>query len=251
MIKMELMKQYGIGYHTKKEKTLVKTIECLPVTYIPYQVFLGSPKTFQISISEEDLQKSYELLHKRKISLFVHSPYVINLSKENSHETLIKNLEYAKKANCKGVVVHTGKYTTQSESKAIEIMYENLSKSIDYATEDCPILLETPSGQGTETLTECELFFDFVQRFDKRVSICIDTCHVFASGYKDPLLYIKYIHKKDPTLIKLIHFNDSKGDCSSCVDRHEIIGDGKIGLDVLENIAIFCKENNYPMVYEG
>ena len=77
---MELMKQYGIGYHTKKEKTLVKTIESLPVTYIPYQVFLGSPKTFQISINEEDLQKSYELLNQRKISLFVHSPYVINLS---------------------------------------------------------------------------------------------------------------------------------------------------------------------------
>ena len=51
---MELMKKYGIGYHTKKEKTLVKTIESLPVTYIPYQVFLGSPKTFQISINEED-----------------------------------------------------------------------------------------------------------------------------------------------------------------------------------------------------
>jgi deoxyribonuclease-4 len=247
---MELMKKYSIGYHAKKEKTLLKTIKSFPVSYIPYQIFLGSPKTFQVSLDEEDIKDSADLIIKNNISLFIHTPYVINLSKENVSEILIKQLEYAKKAKCKGVVVHTGKYTTNTESKAIEIMYENIKNAMEYATEECPILLETPAGQGTETLTECDLFYEFVTRFDRRVCICIDTCHVFASGYEDPLIYIQYIHKKDPDRIKLIHFNDSKGECCSCVDRHEMIGDGKIGFDVLENIAKFCKDK-YMMVYEG
>jgi endonuclease IV len=157
-----------------------------------------------------------------------------------------------------GCVVHCGKYT---KNTALEGLI-NMKQAIIYIIETIielkltsKLILETSTGQGTELLYRYDEFLNFYNSFEDEYKnyfkICIDTCHVFASGYKDPLLYIKYIHKKDPTLIKLIHFNDSKGDCSSCVDRHEMIGDGKIGLDVLENIAIFCKENNYPMVYEG
>jgi deoxyribonuclease IV len=248
---MELMLEHGIGYHTKKEKTLLKTITDLPTFEIPYQLFLGAPQNTKMALHDNP-DEVHELVQKTKASIFVHSQYIINLCSEEKYMTdlLIQNINYAKQCGFQGVVVHVGKYVKTDPEKAVEIMRTNLLRAIEEATEECPILLETPAGQGTETLTTCNEFVDFVKSFhDLRIRVCVDTCHVFATGY-DPLSYIEYVYKRGKSLIKLIHFNDSKTECGSCVDRHEIVGEGEIGKKKMEEIAIFCK-GKFKMVYEG
>jgi deoxyribonuclease-4 len=122
---------------------------------------------------------------------------------------------------------------------------------MEQATAECPVLLETPSGQGTETLVGQDEFIAFFQQFDDpRLRICVDTCHVFAAGI-DPLTYIKAVEQVNPHLLQLIHLNDSKAPCGSCVDRHEAIGQGHIGMEKMREIIVYGESKRYPMVYEG
>ena len=51
-------------------------------------------------------------------------------------------------------------------------------------------------------------------------------------------------------LLKLIHFNDSLGECGSCVDRHADIGLGKVGIAVLGKIADVAYRAGVPCVIE-
>jgi len=50
--------------------------------------------------------------------------------------------------------------------------------------------------------------------------------------------------------IKLIHANDSKSDVGSNIDRHEHIGQGKIGLEAFKNIVAFAQSQNIDMICE-
>lgn len=64
-------------------------------------------------------------------------------------------------------------------------MKKNLLECLPLATKECPLLLETPAGQGTETLKAMKDFIEFVAEIaDERLRICLDTCHVFACGHK-------------------------------------------------------------------
>ena len=130
-------------------------------------------------------------------------------------------------------------------------MRTNLLKAMEHATPACPVLLETPAGQGTETLTTYTEFVDFVASFaSDRLAICVDTCHVFATG-QDPLKYITdLLASPSAPLLRLIHFNDSSGCCGSCVDRHAFIGTGEIGLAKLTEVAKVCFAAAVPMLVE-
>ena len=177
------------------------------------------------------------------------------------HTTLlIKNLQYGARFGAKGVVVHVGKSVKMPLSVALENMRANLLLAIPHATEQCPILLETPAGQGTEMLTDVEEFIDFVASFgDVRLRACIDTCHIFVCGY-DPMEYIERFmgvgagagvgtdYRRD--LLKLIHFNDSAAVAGSRKDRHAFVGTGHIGLSGMSRIAECCSGWGLPMVIE-
>ena len=152
-------------------------------------------------------------------------------TQDDYHLTLLKkNLEYGVKSGAKGVVVHVGKATDKPLAKALENMLHNITLALEAATPECPLLLETPAGQGSEVLTKYEEFVEFVRVInDPRLKICVDTCHIFASGY-EPQKYVKdLLTSKDKSLLHLIHYNDSATPCGSCVDRHAFPGIGHIG----------------------
>ena len=256
---MLLREQFSIGNHTSKEKSLFSTVVHLVEKEgieRPFQVFLAGNQTSKMNIPDEDLIQTGEFINQTSLRLFIHSQYIINLcaepfDKDDYHvKTLVKNLEYGKIIGSKGVVVHVGKYTDKPLEIAMQNMRNNLLRAMEFATEECPILLETPAGQGTETLTKLEDFFEFVESFqDTRIQICVDTCHVFSLGY-DSLEYIKTISELNPTIIKVVHFNDSSTACGSHVDRHAFIGTGNIGIQKMHQIAEYCSSKNYPMIIE-
>ena len=69
------------------------------------------------------------------------------------------------------------------------------------------------------------------------LGVCIDTAHMFASGYdirtregvEDLVGRIGAAFA--PGTVKLVHANDSKAEFNSSKDRHEHVGEGKIGID--------------------
>jgi deoxyribonuclease-4 len=248
-----LIHECGIGCHTHKCSSLEETVRSVPDVTKPYQIFLSGPQNSNMNVKDADLAKTRAIVEQTGQQIFVHSQYIINLcstDKDNfAAKLLSKNLDAAKAAGFKGVVVHVGKSTTQPIPQAIEKMRSSLMVALDHASTDCPLLLETPAGQGTELLTEREEFLDFVSSFnDERIRVCIDTCHVFAAGH-NPLEYIQEALKR-PGLVKLIHYNDSLEACGACKDRHAFVGQGHIGFAMMREIAYLCVDNELPMVIE-
>ncbi len=244
---------YHIGFHTGKQKQLLNTVASLGDYTKPYQIFLSGPQNSHIKTDDADIAATLGFIGKVKAQIYVHSQYIINLCAKTNDDwhtnLLIRNLQITRAFGGRGVVVHVGKSTQQPLAEALETMRKSIAAAIEHATLDCPLLLETPAGQGTETLTDMKEFLDFVESFkDARLRMCLDTCHVFACGVQ-PIEYIQAALKR-PGLLKLIHFNDSHGGCGSCVDRHAATGTGKIGFKSMALIADTCAKAGLPMLVE-
>lgn len=257
-----LRDEYLIGYHISKEnlfkggktKTIYNTLKGLQSEY-PWQLFLESNLVTKKEIPDEDVAKTLNLIIENSLNVYVHSPYTINLctpheEKDGYHLTALqKNLCYAKNMGMKGVVVHVGKSTTLEIGVAMENMKNFIRLCLSDATVECPLLLETPAGQGTEVLTTSIEFAEFINEInDPRLQVCVDTCHVFAAG-ELPSEYLNVLFSKG-IIPKLVHFNDSMTERGSCRDCHEQIGRGKIGIEELRKCAVICASKNIPMLNE-
>jgi deoxyribonuclease-4 len=119
-------------------------------------------------------------------------------------------------------------------------------------------MLETTAGQGTAIGYRFEQLQKIIELVEKteRMSICIDTAHVFAAGYdiKNPEKFKKVIKTFDAIIgldrLKCFHMNDSKKELGSRVDRHEHIGKGFIGLDGFSNIMNDRRLKKIPKILE-
>jgi deoxyribonuclease IV len=218
--------------------------------------------------SNENIYKFNYFNSINKIKVFIHSNYTINLANEwDEHSWWIKDLinefELASKIFAEGIVVHCGKKLNLSLEKA----YNNMFSSIIYIlnkTEkynDIYFIIETSSGQGSETLTDLNNLSKFIYKFintkyDKRIKICIDTCHVFTAGYdirtkKGVDKFLKIFDKLiGLDRVALIHLNDSKEDLNSHKDRHESIGQGKIGRVGLNYFKNYFYKKNISIILE-
>ena len=241
-----IQQRFSIGMHISKKPSLVSTILEMN-TIQPFQIFLGSPSSSKLNISEIEIKETVDVMESKRV--YVHSPYLINLCKDGKRdELLVRNLQYSVALGCKGVVVHVGKSTKQEIKTAMKSMRLAITDALQFATPECPLLLETPAGQGTETLTIQDEFLRFVMSFgDPRLAICVDTCHVFTNGH-DPFEYVKAAYQTG--LLRLIHFNDSATTCGSCVDRHAYIGTGYIGPEKMEQLGAFGSACGIDMVVE-
>jgi deoxyribonuclease-4 len=247
---------HEIGCHIGKAKTITDTIRQVAHSPAPYQIFLSGPQNSNIKADDRDLASALALVEESGARIFVHSQYLINLSNKETedlwHEKLlIKNLQVCRAFGGQGVVVHVGKSVKLPKPEAIEQMRSAIGRCLEHATSECPLLLETPAGQGTELLTDMKEFLDFVESFaTPKLRVCLDTCHVFASGH-DPKAYLEACLAR-PGLLKLVHYNDSLGTCGSCVDRHAHIasGEGLIGFPKMSELAEICSANDIPMIIE-
>lgn len=198
------------------------------------------------------------------LTVFIHAPYVINLCANKSEirdgklvywqqDILNVDLQLAAIMGCKGVVVHTGAQKLLTLEVARNTMYHMVSTALQYATEDCKLLLETPCGEGTEICTRLSELGEFChlssEEQRKKLGLCVDTCHVFAAGY-DPLMYLQHWSEHMRVPICLVHFNDSKDPQGSHKDRHTPPGTGNIGPAKMQAIADWCVSHNIPMVVE-
>lgn len=229
------------------------------------QLFLTSPGNRLTAKKHEPILKKFkDYINKNNMKCVVHASYILNLAKDwDNHSWWLKNLEleleYANKINAIGVVVHCGNKMNLSKKKALDNMYSGINYVLNKTSKlKTKIIIETSSGQGSELCSDITELAKFYKRFknNKRVKICIDTCHVFAAGYditnKEKIVeFIKVINKligfKN---VALIHLNDSKNDRGEKKDRHESIGKGKIGLNAIKLLTKIFMKFKIPIVLE-
>lgn len=254
-----------LGSHVKKYGTYYETFSklegCVELDKYPVQIFTGSNKMWKrAKIDDKDIGRTREYIKENRIRGFIHSIYLINMSRigeefEKAREALAYDLKVGSMLGLCGVVVHVGKSLKMGNGLAVENMEKNVLLMLKYIDESCPLLIETPAGQGTEVLRELDDFCKFYGKFSdedkKKVKLCLDTCHIFASSKNyTPYEYLNRVYELFPESIALVHYNDSKCEQGSCKDRHEVPGEGHIGRDDMEKIYSWCYERNIPMVIE-
>lgn len=255
----------SVGTHLAKNKSILHTLQSFinsrPNT-LPCQMFLRNPQRGGDSkITHKEMTEIQQLITNFGLKFYIHAPYVINLSNPYTKKNPTSNkwvlnmlkddLQKGQSMGCSGVVVHTGKRLKMSNADALDKMENSIRLVLPSASPDCPLLIETPAGQGTELCVSYIEFKDFISRFDNdnRIGVCIDTQHVFAAGI-EPFDYISQWLQDSPQTLKCIHFNDSAKPFGSRLDRHSPIGRGYIGTNKLLSIATLANKYNISMLIE-
>lgn len=255
--------KWKIGTHISKGKNISYTLRDYANHNpgLPCQMFLCNPRTGKRDAKTNGQIDNANLVIKSTgLLYFTHAAYIINLCANQcdngdywQQRILNEDIALTVAIGGKGVVVHTGARKHRSETEALSIMEHMVRTALSYATEACPLLLETPCNEGTEVCGKIEDLGNFFYRFTpddrNKLGVCIDTCHVFSAGY-DPLAYLQHWEKYCQTPIRLVHFNDSQGMAGCCKDRHASPGAGHIGIEKMNAIADWCNERNIPMVLE-
>ena len=202
---------------------------------------------------------------------YIHTPYYINLASANSRiyygsiSAIKKELEIADLLGARAVVTHLGSAKELGEKEAREKLIGGLVKVFSSLNLSCQkkviLLLEITAGSGNIMGDNFEEIAYFIAEAEKKIpknslGVCFDTAHAFASGYdlRDKKAVKQTFTDFDKMIglkrLKLIHCNDSKVDLGSHIDRHENIGDGKIGLKGFEAILKEPRLKNLDFILE-
>lgn len=175
--------------------------------------------------------------------LFVHAPYLVNIASPNP-EFLGKSLELCRRSvaacgvlQAGGFVVHAGSGGDAEAAAALERAASVLQAVLAETPDTTRLLVELmagTSGAVASTISEARQLFDAVG--DERLGLVLDTCHLFASGYAldeaggVDAFFDELAGAGLSDRLRLIHLNDAKHERGSRRDRHEIVGEGSIGL---------------------
>lgn len=248
------------GLHLAFEAGLDVGCECI-------QIFVKNPRQIRAQpLSEEAIKQFKDAASAKRVApVIAHANYLLNLgspkkeTRELSISALADELQRCELLGIPNLVLHPGSHLTASIDEGIA----NIATSLDEVHDRCAgfnsmILLEVTAGQGSAIGHRFEHLRDVLAkvREPKRIGICLDTCHLFAAGhdFRTPDGYHKMIDELESAIglahIKCIHMNDSKKDLGSRVDRHEHIGQGKIGQEGFRHFVNDQRLAHVPMILE-
>lgn len=215
----------------------------------PIQIFLSQNMIGQLKKQPKMIDNLKIMMRKRRI--YIHADYIVNLSKLNGKNLhMVESwLIYANKLNARGLVIHVGKACNDTEQNALDEMHKFVKALLPKIRINCPLIIETPAGQGTEILITPESLANFLNAYDDRIKLCIDTCHVFASGYQ-PVDYLNRIVQLAGDKLMLFHLNDSRKPFASHLDRHYSPANGYIELNQLTEIIKFANKRGISLIRE-
>ena len=258
-----------IGSHVSmggKEMLLGSVKEALSYNANTFMFYTGAPQnTRRKPVSELRVEEAKELMKEKGIDMdkvVVHAPYIINLGNTIKPETrelavsfLRQEIERCDEIGATRLVLHPGAHVKAGDEAGLDAIVSGLNEAMK-PEQKVHIALETMAGKGTEVgskFQELKEILDGVT-LNEKMGVCLDTCHVFDSGYdiKDNLEDVLEefdkvigIHK-----LKAIHLNDSKNFLGCHKDRHEKIGEGGIGLDALVGVINHPKLKDLPFFLE-
>ena len=261
-------KKLLLGAHTSTAGGVYTGIErAMKMRFTAIQIFTKNNNRWDAKpLKEEEIIKFKKLLEKSDIKfVLTHSSYLINLCSKNkfilkkSRNAFIDELERCKLLGIPHLNFHPGSHGGQGEKDGIRLIAESLNfchdKTKNYKVTS---MLEATAGQGTTLgyrFEHLQQIIDLVED-KKRMTICIDTAHIFAAGYniRNPKGYKEVIKEFDGIVglerLKCFHMNDSKKELGSRVDRHEHIGKGFIGKEGFVNIMNDKKLEKIPKILE-
>ena len=209
-----------------------------------FQMFSRSPQGGAAPKITPEIVEEFKLAMKKnnQAECYIHAPYYINFASADkkirsaSARVVREELERGSLIGAKYVMFHPGSAKDLERSEALKITAEGVAKVMDGYKGSTELLLEVSAGAGNVMGDTFEELAAIIKMSGyKDLGICLDTAHIFASGYD--IRTAEAIQKTMDVIsrtvgksaIKLIHANDSKIDLGGRRDRHEHIGEGKIG----------------------
>lgn len=233
------------------------------------QIFASPPRNWSnAQPTDEQKMVFIQQKNKQKVSpVYFHATYLINLADdsrigESSKSILTHELKLASEIGVKGSVIHLGSFKEKLPDE--EVFREHPKHSI-LLKNISAVLTDTPSNvffiienAGTHKVGSsiAEIGFLIKSLRDKRVKVCLDTCHLHATGF-DLTTETKlnlFLETFDKLVgienLELFHANDSKDELGSYRDRHENIGKGKVGKEVFTNLLNNPITKTKPFIIE-
>ena len=208
------------------------------------QIFTQSPRMWRPT---NHLPERVAAFRERRAGLgsppvLCHALYFINLASPDpeilgkSVETLRKTAEVATAIDALGVVVHVGSHLGQGFENVLPRVAEAIRPALDELGDEQWVLLEDSAGQGDTIGRDPLELGRIIETVDHpRLGLCLDTCHLFVSGYDvgDGGEVDRLFGELDANgcldRLKALHLNDSAMGLGTNRDRHAVIGEGLIG----------------------
>ncbi|HEV2074704.1 MAG TPA: deoxyribonuclease IV [Thermoleophilaceae bacterium] len=229
------------------------------------QIFHQSPRAWRpTNHRQEDLDRFGELMAEGPIrSLLIHAVYLINCAsadreiRRKSLESLVHAMRLGDAAGADGVVLHPGSQKGEPLEECLPRVGDAL-RHVLAESERCPLLLENTAGMAGPIGRSFAELADLVERTGghARVGVCIDCCHLLASGYdiRSPEGLDEVLDECIADLgmerVRCLHVNDSKVPLGGGRDRHENLPEGELGR---AGLAAFLSEPRFeglPAVLE-
>ncbi|HKN75342.1 MAG TPA: deoxyribonuclease IV [Candidatus Acidoferrum sp.] len=218
------------------------------------QIFSASPRMWQAGSARiPDVDAAAFRARRAELGLgplVIHANYLINLagaqpmlrtrSIQAFHDELVRGVALG----ADFLVVHPGSRGEATPEQAVTTVIESLKQgSKRVALGNLRILIENTAGMGVAVGSRLEEVAEILAGLkDVPAAVCLDTAHLFAAGYdiKSETGLASTIDVIESTIgldrVPVFHANDSKIPLGGRVDRHENIGEGKIGAEAFHRI---------------
>ncbi|WP_028776981.1 deoxyribonuclease IV [Shimazuella kribbensis] len=230
-----------------------------------FMIYTGAPQnTRRKAIEKQFVPEGKAIMQEHGIEeIVVHAPYIINLGtyKDDKFEFAIRFLqEEILRTNyigVKNIVLHPGSFTDKDAEYGVARIAEGLNAVLKGIKDtEVNIALETMAGKGSEVGRSFEEIAQIIEKVEdnRRITVCMDTCHLHESGY-DIIHDFDGVLEKFDSLVGLdrlavVHLNDSKNFRGAGKDRHAPVGAGLIGFEAMNYIVHHEKIRHLPMVLE-
>jgi deoxyribonuclease-4 len=230
------------------------------------QVFNQSPRMWRpTNWKSDDIAAFRDLMEGGPIkSVLIHAVYLINAAtkdrdmRKKSLASLTHSLRMGDAIGADGVVVHPGSRLKEPIDAALGRVSDAVREALA-ESDSCKLLLENTAGAGGTLGRTFGELYDVIGRAggDDRIGICLDSCHLLASGYDirtdDGLASVidECVAEMGMERLACVHVNDSQTPLGSNTDRHAPLGAGELGE---RGCSAFLSEPRFealPALFEG
>ncbi len=247
-----------IGCHLSSSKGyLAMGKEAVNINANTFQFFTRNPRGSKAKdLNLKDIESYLDYAREHRIEkILAHAPYTLNACsaqpsvREFARLTMADDLSRMEHTPGNCYNFHPGSHVGQGIEKGICQISEILNEILT-PEQHTTVLLETMAGKGSEvgrTFEELKSILDQVV-LKEHMGVCLDTCHVWDSGY-DIVNHLDEVITQFDNIIglkklKAIHLNDSLNPLGAHKDRHACIGEGHIGSEALLRVV------NHPALRE-
>ncbi len=254
-----------IGVHLSTSGGVASAVRRAPeIGANTLQIFSSSPRMWRASkITADQADATRAAREELGVGpLVIHTSYLVNLCSQ-SEEVCEKSvlafrgeIERALALGAEYLVVHPGSYRGLTRRQGLELAAKSIQKSIaDLPWQQTPfhILIENTAGSEHSLGGSFDQVAELIEHLRPYapVAACLDTCHTHVSGYDivSETGWVETMAQIEKTVgfetVRVWHCNDAKAERGSKLDRHEHIGQGKIGLDPFRRLL---REPNFSHV---